>query len=160
MRITVLGIGNTLLTDEGFGPTVAIAVRGRLGELELPEDVQVDVVDGGVLGMKLLPIFQDSDAVVVVDAMDAGAEPGALFKFTPEEAELEATRPVSAHEIALPHLLDVAHLVGAEPEVVVVACQIADIRSYSEELTPAVAACVPHAIQAVLDEVRRLAQSG
>jgi len=157
MRVTVLGIGNTLLSDEGFGPAVAAALRARMNEgagAQWPGQIQI--VDGGVLGMRLFPYFEDSDAVIVIDAMDVGAQPGALFRFTPEEAELEATRPVSAHEIALPHLLGLTHLVGANPEVVVIACQAADISTHNEEMTPAVAAAVPRAVDLVLGEVQRL----
>lgn len=165
MRITVLGIGNTLMTDEGFGAAVLAELSDRLGVapgqgagIPFPPDAHVQLVEGGVMGMKLLPHLQTSDAVVVVDAAHVGAEAGALFRFTPEEAELEVTRPMSAHEIALPHLLATARLVGAEPEVVIVACQVERVEE-GEVLSAAVGAAVPRAADIVLEEIVRFASA-
>jgi hydrogenase maturation protease len=157
VKVTVLGIGNTLLTDEGFGPAVVAALAAKIDAEEAHRgEAEIVLVDGGVLGLKLLPFFLESDGVIVADAMDAGAEPGALFRFTPEEAGLEATAPLSAHEMALPHLVQTAALVGASPEVVVIACQAADISSLSETLTDGVAAAVPRAVELVLAEIDRM----
>lgn len=153
MRVTVVGVGNVLLSDEGFGPAVVATLASRFETEPKPDDVRI--VDGGVLGMKLLPYFQQSDHVIVVDALDAGAEPGSLFRFTPEEAELEAGTPVSAHEIALPHLLQIAALAGAHPEVVIIGCQVADISTPAMELTAPVAAAVDRAAELVLREIER-----
>lgn len=147
-------MGSTLMADEGFGPAAALEAARLLEARPAPDGVDVSVVDGGVLGMKLLPHFQSSDRVVVLDAMDVGAEPGSLFRFTPEEAELNADQPWSAHEMGLPHLLEMARLVGATPEVVIIACQVQDIRP-STDLTEPVAAAVPRAAGLALDEVER-----
>jgi hydrogenase maturation protease len=155
MKATILGIGSTLMADEGFGPAAALEVSALLETRPAPAGVEVCVVDGGVLGMKLLPHFQSSDLVVVLDAMDVGAQPGSLFRFTPEEAELEADQPWSAHEIGLPHLLDMTRLVGATPAVVIIACQAGAIEP-SCELTPPVAGAVARAAELALDEVGRL----
>lgn len=155
MKATILGIGSTLMADEGFGPAAALAVSSLLESRPAPGGVEVSVVDGGVLGMKLLPYFQSSDLLVVLDAMDVGAEPGSLFRFTPEEAELAADQPWSAHETGLPHLLQMTQLVGAAPQVVIIACQAGAIEP-STELTPAVAGTLKRAAELALDEVERL----
>jgi hydrogenase maturation protease len=157
LKATILGIGSTLMADEGFGPAAALAASSLLETRHTPDSVEISVVDGGVLGMKLLPYFQSSDLVVVLDVMDVGAQPGSLFRFTPEEAELEADQPWSAHEMALPHVLQMTQLVGAAPEVVIIACQAGAIEP-STELTPEVADAVPRAAQAALDEVERFSQ--
>ena len=160
MRVTVLGVGNTLMSDEGFGPEVVRLVAEALATrdpaaLGVPEGVEVRTVDGGVLGLKLLPYFQDSDVVLVVDAMDAGARPGSLFRFTPEEAELEAARPVSAHEIALPHIIQMAALAGSTVRVIVIGCQVADMATYRMDLTAEVRQAVPDAVELVFGEIAR-----
>lgn len=156
MKATILGIGSTLMADEGFGPAAALEVSSLLEAQPAPEGVEVSVVDGGVLGLKLLPHFQSSDLVVVLDAMDVGAKPGSLFRFTPEEAELEADQPWSAHEIGLPHLLQMAGLAGADSHVVIIACQAGAIEP-SMELTPPVSGAVTRAAELALDEIRRFA---
>lgn len=155
--ITVLGIGSELVADDGFGP--AVVARLRAGETldTIAGNARVEIVDGGVLGMKLLPYFTGSDAVVVIDAVDAGAEPGELFRFTPDEAGLTAGLAVSAHEIALPHVLDMTRLLGSAPEVVVIACQVLDAATAGARLSEPVAGAIDRAVELVAAEVRRLA---
>lgn len=156
-RITVLGVGSELMGDDGFGPAVIASLGASDALGALPDSARVDVVDGGVGGMRLLAHFTDSDAVVVVDAIDAGAAAGTLMRFTAEEAELASRAPLSSHEVGLPHVLDMAHLTGARPEVVVIACQVQDARTPGRGLSDAVRRALDGAVESVVTEVRRLA---
>ncbi len=74
--LLVLGIGNVLLRDDGVGVQVVRELEGRVerGELELPPDTEL--LDGGTLGLDLLPRISDARALLLVDAIDLRASPG------------------------------------------------------------------------------------
>jgi hydrogenase maturation protease len=154
-RITVLGIGSDLMADDGFGPAVIRELDAEA--LAAGSDVRLDLVDGGVMGMKLMPYFQQSDAVIVVDAIEAGADPGSLFRFDPDEADIQAQTPMSAHELGLPHMLQIARLAGADPDVIVIACQVETASEQRIGLSEGVQTAVPKAVDLVREEVGRLA---
>ena len=110
-RILVLGIGNTLLSDEGVG---VHAIR-RLGqESEACSDFAL--MDGGTLGLSILPAVEEADCLIVVDAARLGLPPGAVRRFS----GLRMDRLVRAgirtcHEVGLKDLLDLARLDGRLP---------------------------------------------
>ena len=74
-HITVLGVGNILFTDEGFGVRV---IEALLEHYEFPDSVSV--LDGGVLGLKLLGVISESDLLIVVDAVRNGGKPGEFHR--------------------------------------------------------------------------------
>lgn len=157
-RITVLALGNELMGDDGFGPAVLELLSGEAATGQaLPPGVAL--IEGGVLGPKLMPYFQDSDAVIVIDAVDAGAKPGSLFRFTADEMVLQSAAPVSAHELALPHVLEMTRLLGADPEVVVVACQVEDAARPRIGLSKPVHEALAEAAALVRQEALRLAET-
>lgn len=107
--VLVLGIGNELFTDEGLG---VVAAR-RIAELGLEG---VDVVDGGTLGVGLLPEIVDRRALLVLDAMVADqAEPGDLLVLRGEEVPGADLLMVSAHQIGIAQALAAADLAGCRP---------------------------------------------
>ncbi|MHB9053632.1 MAG: hydrogenase maturation protease, partial [Thermoleophilia bacterium] len=116
----------------------------------------VNVVAGGVAGMAMLSHFLESDAVIVIDAIDAGAEPGAIFRFDPDEAGVMSLRSNNIHGMGVPHLVTNARLKGADPEVIVFAVQVESVNPRDRELSPAVAASVTRVRELVADEVARL----
>ena len=79
-NITVLGIGNILLTDEGFGVRV---VEKLYETYEFPD--HVDLVDGGVLGINLLGVIAEAQHLIVVDAVKNRQPPGTLYRLEKDE---------------------------------------------------------------------------
>lgn len=112
-KITILGLGNILLGDEGFGVHF---VRWFGERHKLPENVRV--VDGGVLGYTLLDIICNCDHLLIIDAIKAGDEPGSIYRFTREELESKMPPPTSAHEVTFQDVLFKAELIGEIPSVV------------------------------------------
>ncbi|MFZ2100400.1 MAG: HyaD/HybD family hydrogenase maturation endopeptidase [Oricola sp.] len=107
----VLGIGNLLLTDDGFGPHVIRILQndGDLGEL-------VSLRDGGTIGLSLLTDIEDSDQLIVVDAAELGEAPGTLRLFIGPEMDRQlGGNKKTAHEVALADLMSAARLSGCEP---------------------------------------------
>ena len=154
----VLGVGNLLLGDEGVGIHVVREVvdRAASSAQTLPPDTRV--IDGGTLGLDLLPLLEESDRVVIVDAADLGREPGAIAVLRDDDLATSLASHVSVHQVGVADLLAAARLVGALPErVSLVAIQPARI-SPSLELSPAVAAVFGDAVEVATAEAWRQAQ--
>jgi hydrogenase maturation protease len=118
----------------------------------------LDAVLGETAGLGLIKHFREADAVIVVDALDAsgqGAEPGQVFRFGPDEAGVVSLRSNNIHGMGVPHLVANARLVGADPEVVIFAVQVGDVRPNADTLSPAVAGALPAVAAMVAEEIAR-----
>jgi hydrogenase maturation protease len=110
MRTLVLGVGNPLMTDDGFG----LALLEHLRESRVwPEDVTL--MDGGTWGMNLLPAIEDADALLILDAIDAGREPGSLVVLQRSELPRYVAQKLSPHQVDLRDVLALAELRGNLP---------------------------------------------
>ncbi|MCL6093458.1 MAG: hydrogenase maturation protease [Actinomycetota bacterium] len=146
--VAVIGVGNTLMGDDGVG----ISIIESLSQKPLGDDVEL--VYGGTAGMALMRYFLECDLVIVIDAIDAGAEPGAIFRFHPDEAGVTTLRSNNIHGMGVGYLLTSARMRGIEPEVVVLAVQVGDVRPNDCQLTPEVAAAAARVQKLVTGEVR------
>jgi hydrogenase maturation protease len=151
--VRVLGIGNTLMGDDGVGSVVARRLSGLLPD-------SVTVVVGETAGIALAPHFDEADAVVVIDALDAKEPPGAVFRFDPDRVSSANLRSDTTHGIGLPYILASARLRGTCPYVIVYAVQVGDVRPVPDTLSPAVEEAVPAVVDMVCDEVARLLVEG
>jgi len=118
----------------------------------------LDAVVGETAGLGLIKHFREADAVIVVDALDAadrGAEPGQVFRFAPDEVGVVSLRSNNIHAMGVPHLVANARLTGADPEVLVFAVQVGDVRPNADSLSPAVAEAVPAVVALVEDEIAK-----
>jgi len=147
--ILVLGVGNTLLKDEGVG----VLVARRLQEMDLPDNVEV--LEGGVLGFDLLDHMEEREKIVVIDAVDGDGEPGAVYRMTRAEIDEGNSRCMtSLHEVDLPQVFSTADLMGIQIEpMVLIGIQPKAIEMGYDEVTPEVEAAMPKAIELVLKEV-------
>ncbi|MGD2041184.1 MAG: HyaD/HybD family hydrogenase maturation endopeptidase [Anaerolineae bacterium] len=145
----VLGLGNILLGDEGVGVRVAEYLLERY---DFPEEVRV--MDGGTLGLDLLPYVEDASRLLVVDAVQARQPPGTLVRLTRDEIPLFLDAAmVSPHQEGLHDLLAVAALKGYLPdEVIFWGVQIEDL-GVGLELSRPVAAQVETLAHKVLEEL-------
>lgn len=110
-KTLVLGIGNTLLSDEGVG----IHMLGWM-QTHHPEITDIDYLDGGTLSFTLAPYIEDADNLIVVDAAELQAAPGTLQVFRGDEMDRFAGKTKrSVHEVSLGDLLAIAHLTGCVP---------------------------------------------
>jgi hydrogenase maturation protease len=151
-RVLVLGIGNTLLSDEGAG---VHAVR----QLQAAADscAGIDYLDGGTLSFTLAGPIEETDAVVVIDAADFGAEAGAVRVFEGEAMDdfVGAARKRSVHEIGLCDLMAVAALAGRLPEKrALIGIQPREL-GWGESPSPPVAAGISRACDQALELIKR-----
>jgi hydrogenase maturation protease len=110
--ITILGLGNILLQDEGFGVHF---VRWFSDRYRLPDNVQA--VDGGTLGYVLLDLMSQSEHLFVIDVIKLSDRPGSLYRFTQREMEIHLPPPTSAHEVKFADVICKAELMGEAPEM-------------------------------------------
>jgi len=133
--IVVLGLGNMLMADDGIG----LAALARLQD-EWFISPDVELVDGGTWGMNLLPIIENTDQLLVLDAIDHGREPGTLLRLENDEVPRFLATKLSPHQIDLREVLALAELRGKLPgELVAVGLQPARVEM-STELSPPVQA--------------------
>jgi len=144
-RITVMGIGNPLVKDEGVGIRV---IETMMSTLAFPDNVTL--IDAGTMGMGILNLFQDCDYLLVIDAVDGTGEPaGTVVRMTAEEMAPNTIKH-SMHDMRLVDVLEAAMLMGTRPEVDCVGIQVLDMDGIAIGLTPELEEAVPRAVEAAL----------
>ena len=154
MKILVLGIGNTLLTDEGVG---IIAMQELAAQFGAREDMQF--LDGGTLSFTLaVPISECTD-LLVIDAAELGAAPGAVRSFEGEAMDrfLGENRKSSVHEVGLLDLRSISLLTGHWPEQRALIGVQPGVVGWGETLTPAVATAMPEVCDIATKIISRFA---
>jgi len=146
MKTLVLGIGNTLLTDEGVGVHVIAALASRLAHFP-----DVTLLDGGTLSFTLAGPIEETDALIVVDAANIGTKPGqwTLLQGDEMDAFLMSNRRATVHEVGLTDLRAIAILAGHWPEKRAMLAIQPDVIDWGDYPTPAVAAAIPPACAAI-----------
>ena len=153
-RVVVLGVGNILFRDEGIG----VHVIEMLGEIAAPEGVQLEVVDGGTSPDVCLD-FQGVDKLIAVDAARGGGEPGAIYRFRPDDLECEAGGIISTHQAGLLQSLKLLEYLGREPrEVVIFGVEPRDISS-GLELSDDVKRKIPEIVELIQAEIKKVSVS-
>jgi len=148
MGILVLGLGNALMTDDAYGCRMVAELQERF---EFPPGVAL--LDGGTLGLDLLPRLEGVERLLILDALEMGGVPGELFRIEGEEVPRAFASKLSVHQMGLQDLLAVAELQGHLPgEIVVWGVQPVCIEM-GLELSPPVAASLEAAVAAVADEL-------
>lgn len=152
MRTLILGIGNTLLTDEGVGLHVLQAL-----EPSLADSPEVTLLDGGTLSFTLAGPIEEADALIVVDAANIKASPGEWKLFQGEEMDafLMGNRKSTVHEVGLTDLRAIAILAGHWPQKRALLAIQPEVVDWGEQCTPPVAAAISPvcaAIHAVLKD--------
>lgn len=150
ITVTVLGVGNILLQDEGFGVRVIEQMTRRFS---FPSYVQV--LDGGTLGMELMRFIDGSEKMILIDAVAGGKPPGTMYEFKNEQVKAYFKEKVSAHELGIQDVLAVLDILDKSiGEMVVLGVQPESL-DVSLELTPTVAAQVDAIIVKVLEHLRQ-----
>ena len=142
-NVLVLGIGNLLWADEGFGVRCAEALAAQY---ELPADVCV--LDGGTQGLYLLPYVQQAQRLIVFDAIDYGLEPGTLRLV--ENAEVPrfmGAKKMSLHQTGFQEVIAAAELTGRCPrEMLLIGVQPAELEDFGGSLRAGVKARLDEAV--------------
>ena len=148
-RTVVLGLGNPLLADDGIGIEVLDRLRRHW---ELPPEVEL--VDGGVWGLSLLPEIEDAGRLLLVDAIDLKLEPGSLVVLEREDLPAFLDGKLSTHQVGLRDLLALAVLRGTLPERTVAMGLQPESMELEPGLTDRVEAGMARLMERVLDRLR------
>jgi hydrogenase maturation protease len=141
----VLGVGNTILTDEGIGPWVVEHLRALN-----PEAPDITWMDGGTLSFSIATSVEDAEYLIVVDATELQAKPGTVRVFVDEEMdEMLGGHGRSIHEVGLLDLMSMARLTGRLPQRRALVGIQPERIDWGTEPSFAVAAAMPEAARAV-----------
>lgn len=144
--IVVLGIGNIVLRDDGLGVRV---VEHLEDHYDFPDNVQV--LDGGTLGMELLRFITPAKRILLLDAIHGGQVPGTMYRLEGDAVQAHFQEKISAHEIGIQDVLTLLSLTGKPmPEIVVLGVEPLDLAvglELSEELSQAVPVLAERAVE-------------
>lgn len=150
-RVLVLGIGNVLWADEGFGVRCVEALAAQHGFGD-----EVTLLDGGTQGLYLLPFLEEADHLIVFDAVDYGLVPGTLKIVRDDEVPaFMGAKKMSLHQTGFQEVISTAQLMGYCPErMLLIGCQPEELEDYGGGLRDIVAAQIAPAIAVALEELR------
>jgi len=148
-KILVLGLGNILLQDEGLGVR---AVERLVAGFHLPPEVEV--LDGGVMGLDLLSWLEDVGALLIVDAVRSGWPPGTLVRLDGDDLPTALPLKMSMHQVGLQELLAVSALQGKTPLRVVICGLEPAVVDWGLELSPNIAPRIDNLVESVVQELR------
>ena len=154
LKILVLGIGNTLLTDEGVGIVAMRELETRFGNRG-----NMEFLDGGTLSFTLVAPISECTALLVIDAAELGASPGTVRSLEGCQMDqfLGENRKSSVHEVGLLDLMNISRLTGCWPEQrALIGIQPALV-DWGETLTPEVAAALPEVCSIAEEFISRIA---
>jgi hydrogenase maturation protease len=149
MRAVVLGIGNTILSDEAAGVR---AVEALEQAWQMADNVLV--IDGGTSGMEMIEDLSKLDFLLVIDVVLTGAAPGTLVKIAGDEIPVFFRDKLSPHQIGLPDVLASLELLDAIPKEIVVLGVEPISLELGMDMTPTVAATVPELVRRAVAELR------
>jgi hydrogenase maturation protease len=144
--IVVIGIGNTIKSDDGAGVRALEMLEPLVGD-------DVELVEGRVYCADMLPVLEGRRKAIFIDGIDSGEEPGAIFRFSPDEVKSEKKISLSIHDFGVYDLIMAARLLEQCPEELVMFCVQVKDTSVGQELSPEVEAALPRLCELVLEEV-------
>ncbi len=145
--VLILGIGNILQSDDGLGIHI---VNHITQNIELPDDVEA--IDGGTAGFDLIPLLRGREKIIIVDALRVDDEPGAIYRFKPEDAR-KSRASFSLHEVGIIEVIDMLRLLGENPLIEIIGVVPEDIDTLNMDISPSVRRSIPHAIIQIMDAV-------
>jgi hydrogenase maturation protease len=149
-KFVVLGLGNTLHSDDGVGPQ---AVERMRSDARVPEDVAL--IEGGTLGLELLTYVWDCSYLLVLDAVDVGQPPGTLVRISGQELQTLPGKG-SVHQLGVADLLVALRVLARQQPTVVLLGVQAATTEWGTELSPAVGAVMGSLIEAAVAELIRV----
>lgn len=152
MTVRVLGLGNVLMSDDGFGPYVARVLDAFY---EMPEGVEV--IDVGTPGLDLTPFLLDAEAIIFIDTVKSTGRAGDLRMFTLPEILKHPPQPrLSPHDPGIKEALLTVAAAGAGPSEVRFIGVIPEFVATGVQLSAPVRSAIAPAIALAIDELERL----
>jgi hydrogenase maturation protease len=146
IKTLILGLGNPILRDDSIGLRV---VRALVHDVVDDPGIEIDEDYWG--GLRLMERMIGYDRVIIIDAIQTGAQPGTLHMLTPND--IPTQRSASVHDVNLPTALEFGRGAGAalpvDEDITLIGVEVEDIQTFDESLTHHVEQALPLAVQAV-----------
>jgi hydrogenase maturation protease len=149
--LLVLGLGNVLLADDGVGAAAIALLRERYEPAP-----GARVLDGGTLGLSLLPYVDEAELVILVDAIRADRPAGSFVRLDGEEVAPAVATRLSPHQIGVSDLLDGARWLDRYPAGLVLLGIVPEAIDLAVGLSPAVLRALPELVERIVEEAARL----
>lgn len=151
-KVGILGIGNLLLSDEGFG---VHCIQRLEQKYTIPDNVHI--FDGGTAGILLAPFIEECDRLFVLDVLDIEDDPGSVHTFSEEDVRAGNIQTrMSPHQIGMLEILDICKIRGKVPEQVEFITVVPQTLDPSMELSPLLERRVDDVLGILLDSLRSL----
>ncbi len=149
-KIVVLGIGNRLMGDDGFGPRIIEALEKQ----GLPENVEL--IDAGVGGIAILSWIENADKIIIVDSVQTNNEPpGTVYRFTDKELPPSDMFMLSLHDLNLIDTINIGKVVQKMPdEIVILGVEVKRVAQFEDKLTSEVEAAMAEVLDLVMEEIK------
>jgi hydrogenase maturation protease len=152
-KIGIIGIGNLILSDEGFG---IHTIHYLEDNYIFPENVILQ--DAGTAGIYMSPFLEMCDPIFVIDVVDINAEPGSFHFYTMDDVKAgNFQKKMSPHQLGLLEIVEICRLRDAAPENIEFYCVVPRVLDTGMELSPAVASRVTEVADMIL---KRLTDMG
>jgi hydrogenase maturation protease len=148
-KTLILGMGNSLLSDDGVGICVVAELKNRLSEPE------ITVMETGVAGLSLLDLLVGYERAIIIDAIQTvDGKAGQIYRLDPKAFDT-ALHTASSHGIDFTTALEFGKKLGLPipQEIVILAIEASDVSTFNEECTPEVKQAVPACVEMVLREL-------
>jgi hydrogenase maturation protease len=151
-QLLILGIGNILWADEGFGVRCVEAMDAAW---QFGDDVTV--LDGGTQGLYLLPFLEDARRLIVFDAVDYGKTPGEMVIAKDDEVpRFMGAKKMSLHQTGFQEVIACASLAGRLPEsMVLIGVQPEQMEDFGGSLRDVVKEQIPRALEVALEQIKQ-----
>jgi len=151
LKTLVVGLGNPILTDDGVGIYIVRALEARCRRDD------VTFAEASVGGLRLLDVIAGYERVVLVDAIQTcDGKPGDIHRLHPNDLRA-SLHSGSTHDLSLTGALALGRGLGMvlpdNEAIVIIAIEVEDVLTFGETVTPAVAATIPCAVEAVLADL-------
>ncbi|MGE4560571.1 MAG: HyaD/HybD family hydrogenase maturation endopeptidase [Desulfobulbus sp.] len=149
--IGIMGLGNLLLGDEGFG---VHCIRFLEEQYQLPENVQV--IDGGTGGILLAPFIEQYDQLYVIDVVDIEDAPGSVHCFNDTDVRSGGIQTrMSPHQIGMLEILDICRIRGRVPQQVQFITVVPECLDTGMDLSPLLAGRINDVLEILLQMLGR-----
>ncbi len=149
MKTAVIGIGNILFKDEGIGVYTA-----KFLEQNFKFSSDIDIVDGGTLGFKLMRYYQEYEKVIIIDTVSIEDTPGSIYNLPADVLLGLGEYRKTAHEVEVVEMLEICSLLETIAKVNVVGIVPKDIESVEIGLTKEIKNAFSGLYQEVLKELQ------
>jgi hydrogenase maturation protease len=145
-KILILGLGNTLLCDDGIGVYIAREIKKRIKRT----DIAID--EASIGGLELLDRLNGYDKAILIDSIVTKQHPvGTVIRMKPKD--LPSGSAMTRHHVGLPEALALGEKMGMHlpKEIVIYGIEASDTQTFQESCTPKLSGCIPEITREILE---------